>query len=169
MELVTTAEEVNKQEIAPAIQVAQEIQVTDAASMEQAVDLIRGIKEGKAKIEDTFSPHVQAAHKAHKDLLATVKQFTGPVDLAEGLLRRKIGDCAKDTGVTVKGVSLKEKWQLTEKPDDDAMLEIMKKVVKGNLPLGLLKLDEKTALELVKAGVDIPGAKAEDVKSLAIR
>ena len=169
MELVTTAQEVNEQEITPALQIAQDLHVIDVESMVQAVEIIQGIKAGKAKIEDTFSGHVKAAHKAHKDLLATVKEFTGPVDAAEKLLREKIFTYAVESGATVKGVSLKAKWQLTEKPDEAAMLDILKKVVKGTLPLGLLKLDEKTVLELAKAGVKIPGVAAVDVKSLTVR
>lgn len=57
------------------------IVVRDKASAEQAAEVRNGAKQLLKGIDEMFDPQIAQAHKLHKDLLATKKKFTDPVNL----------------------------------------------------------------------------------------
>jgi len=70
---------------------AKAIVVQVAEHVETAKDIIRQIKERRAKIDGTFDSHIKAAHHAHKNLVATKKGFTDELDESERIIKGKIG------------------------------------------------------------------------------
>jgi len=66
---------------------AKAIVVQVAEHVETAKDIIRQIKERRAKIDG----HIKAAHHAHKNLVATKKGFTDELDESERIIKGKIG------------------------------------------------------------------------------
>lgn len=90
---LTTPEQLSAQvEKSEIVAVARTMMVVNERGVEVARDTIRQIKERRDKIDATFDPHIKAAHKAHKDLLATKKGFTDELDEAEKVIKRKIAD-----------------------------------------------------------------------------
>lgn len=71
---------------------AKAIVVQVASHVEAAKDIIRQIKERRAKIDATFDSHIKAAHAAHKSLVATKKGFTDELDESERIIKGKIGN-----------------------------------------------------------------------------
>lgn len=61
---------------------AKAVVITDKKTADNAVSIRAQAKTLLEQIGDTFDPLITTAHKAHKDLLATKKKFTAPVDEA---------------------------------------------------------------------------------------
>ena len=90
--LTTTTTDALKAEVSPVKVNATAMVIKAPEHVELARDFIRGIKERRAKVDETFDKHIKAAHQAHKDLVATKRTFTDDLDEAEKIIKRKVGD-----------------------------------------------------------------------------
>ena len=90
MELTTPATEQLQSEVSPVKIQATTLVVQVADDVVIARDFIKTLKNHRAKIDATFDQHIRAAHKAHKDLVATKKTFTDSLDEAERIIKVKI-------------------------------------------------------------------------------
>ncbi len=72
------------------IEQAKSIVVKDAETYQKAADVISVGKSLLKQIGETFDPLIESAHKAHKQLLATKKQFTDPIEVALSVKRREM-------------------------------------------------------------------------------
>lgn len=66
--------------------------IQNAQDYEQAGKLLVTIKGMRKRILDVFGPIVKAAHEAHKIARGKQTEAEAPLDLAEGHLKRLIGD-----------------------------------------------------------------------------
>jgi len=83
--------EVNDQAEANSLpQLAGDLVIVDQAGFERGGKLLGAIQAIRKKIPETFDPHISAAHKAHKDLLATKKGFDDPNAKAELAVKAKL-------------------------------------------------------------------------------
>lgn len=81
--------EVVKQEVAPVVQEASSIQVTDAASNERAIAFLKAIKAAQKKVTDFFEPIKSAAHRAWKQTTESEAQLLDPLKIAEKSVKDK--------------------------------------------------------------------------------
>jgi len=70
---------------------AQAIQVTNQATYDQAVEMLKGIKDLRGKAEQHHRPGIEAAYKSHKVAVATLKSIDDPLVEAEGILKQSVG------------------------------------------------------------------------------
>jgi hypothetical protein len=71
---------------------AKAITVKDEESYRKGSDVIDAGNAILKQVNDTFDPLVSNAHKLHKDLLATKKQFTDPIESALRAIKRQMSD-----------------------------------------------------------------------------
>ncbi len=64
--------------------------VTDEPSYILTSELLKGIKALRTKIADTFDPHIQRAHAAHKALVKEKADAEAPLTEAEGIIKRTL-------------------------------------------------------------------------------
>lgn len=62
--------------------------ITDSASYMAACELLKGIKALRAKIAETFDPHIKRAYDAHTALCKEKRTAEAPLTEAEGVLKR---------------------------------------------------------------------------------
>lgn len=74
---------------------ARALVITTIETCRSAGEMLTGIKALRKVVADTFDPHVQRAHEAHKALLADKAKNESPLIEAEGILKR--GLAAYDT------------------------------------------------------------------------
>lgn len=66
---------------------AKAARITDAASYLSAAELLKGIKALKARIAETFDPHIKRAHDAHKALCKEKQDAEAPLSSAESIIK----------------------------------------------------------------------------------
>lgn len=71
---------------------AKSITVTDEASYRRGSEIIDAGNGILKQIAETFDPLVANAHKLHKDLLGTKKQFADPIEAALRSIKRQMAD-----------------------------------------------------------------------------
>ena len=71
---------------------ARELMVIDSVSYVAAGELWKAIKAIRVKIADTFDKSIKAAHELHKGLVAKKKEHDGPLDAAERMVKKAMGD-----------------------------------------------------------------------------
>jgi hypothetical protein len=79
-------------EVAPALQQAQAMTITQPEHRENAVGFVRALRELKTKIEDRFKPTAnrEKAYEIWKDLKETENAFYVPIDQAIELITKKV-------------------------------------------------------------------------------
>ena len=78
-----------EKESSSVVKQANAIVVKDSASYELAGDFLRTIKSASLKIDGVFDGPIEAAHKAHKSMLAAKKTFSVPLAEAEQHVKDK--------------------------------------------------------------------------------
>lgn len=71
---------------------ARALVVRDQETLDVAKGLLCAIDELKARVDESFDPHIAQAHKLHKSLLAEKKKFADPLDSAKMVVSRKAAD-----------------------------------------------------------------------------
>lgn len=71
---------------------AAAVTITDADSYAGACGLLLGIKDLRAKVAETFDPHIKRAHEAHKALLKEKQDAEAPLAIAERTIKGLITD-----------------------------------------------------------------------------
>ncbi len=74
-----------------AVQESQSLVITNDVQLEGAGSFLRGIKTILKRIDDTFNEPIQAAHAAHKTMLAAKKKHADPLLQAERAVKGGIG------------------------------------------------------------------------------
>lgn len=69
--------------------------VIDEGTYQMAVDVAKSIKGLLAEIDETFKPSIEAAHKAHKAILAAQKKHAEPLETAAGIVKKSMADYQK--------------------------------------------------------------------------
>lgn len=67
---------------------AKAFKIAAAPQYQEAGERLKAIMALKKKIADTFDPHIERAHKAHKELVAEKKSHETPLLEAEGHIKR---------------------------------------------------------------------------------
>src|SRR5688572_27692367 len=67
-------------------------EVTDPDTYRSAAEHLLGIKALRAKVGETFDPHIQTAHRAHKDLVAEKAKAETPLAEAEKIIKRSLAE-----------------------------------------------------------------------------
>ena len=88
MELQTKDVEENSAQMCA---IASTFEVTSQEELDSAGELLVDIKKIRKQIDETFDPHIKAAHAAHKNLVATKAKFNAPLEAAEGVLKARTG------------------------------------------------------------------------------
>ena len=88
--------EVVRQEILPIPEEAKRIIIKDQTSLARANLLFLQIKILRKKIDDTFSPIIQAAHKTHQEAIAQRKLVEEPLIIAEKYLNGQVTDYKRE-------------------------------------------------------------------------
>ncbi len=71
---------------------AMALVVSDQETLDAAKEMLLAIDGLKARVDQTFDPHIAAAFKQHKSLLAEKKRFSDPLDQAKQIVGRKAAD-----------------------------------------------------------------------------
>ncbi len=71
---------------------ARAVRIINQETYDRACDELRGIKALRDEVEQTFGPIVKAAYAAHHEAVAQRKKADAPLDEAERILKRAIGD-----------------------------------------------------------------------------
>ena len=71
---------------------ATHIQIMDAETFKEAAEFTLTLRAVKKEIDNTFDPIVKKAHEAHKEAVAQKKKVMEPVEQAQKIIDRKIGD-----------------------------------------------------------------------------
>lgn len=71
---------------------AEEMVITDNISLESANTFLISIKGMRMQINKAFDPIIKKAHDAHKEALATKKQFDRPLVEAESIIKPQISN-----------------------------------------------------------------------------
>lgn len=66
------------------------IRVNDQPTLDAANGFLKNVKLLIGKIDETFDPQIEQAHRLHKSLLAEKKKFTAPLEDAERIVKRTI-------------------------------------------------------------------------------
>lgn len=145
------------------LDIAYDFLLADDAGYKQAAEFLVEIKGLLAEINDTFAAPIEAAHKAHKIVLAAKKKHAEPLERAEQLLKGKIGQF----------IALREKAQAEArriaqgaaiKAEEERRLEAADR---------LHRAGQTEAADLVlSANVQVPLAKPEpapEVKGVSMR
>lgn len=69
---------------------ARAVQITSSEGLEQAAEMLRGIKDLRGEVNATFDPIVSKAFAAHREATAAKKRAEGPLAEAEQILRGQI-------------------------------------------------------------------------------
>jgi hypothetical protein len=159
-----------EQDTAPFLEKAQSLEIDCPERLAQAVDLVKDITRMTKLIEDeTFGPLVKAAHKQHKDLLATQRRFTDPLSEAKDMLRERVAAYLEeelDTDVeAIQGLSVRT----DSKPVVTDKMEIIRAAAKLKLPHKILKVDNKVLKDLIDAGLEVPGVSVTKTVTPVIR
>jgi hypothetical protein len=64
--------------------------ITDGVTYTAACELLKGIKALRAKIGETFDPHIKRAFDAHRALVKERSDAEAPLTEAEGILKRSL-------------------------------------------------------------------------------
>ena len=72
------------------IDAANAIVVNDPTTMRAAGEHLRQIKTVRQRISAEFTQPIKDAHSAHKSILALKKKLDGPLEQAEGAVKRKV-------------------------------------------------------------------------------
>jgi len=88
--------EVVRQEVMPIPDQAKMIVVKDQPSLMRANAFFLDIKALRKKIDDTFSPIIQAAHKTHQEAIAQRKLVEEPLIVAEKYLNGQVTDYKRE-------------------------------------------------------------------------
>jgi hypothetical protein len=64
--------------------------VVDPASYQSAGELLKGIKQLRQKIAETFDPHIRRAHDSHRALCEEKRQAEAPLTEAERLIKNAL-------------------------------------------------------------------------------
>lgn len=78
-------------EISVLLMDAQELMINSPGSYTDAGTFLRLIKTRRAKIADTFNEPINAAHRAHKAMLAAKQEHDKPAADAERIVKNKMG------------------------------------------------------------------------------
>jgi hypothetical protein len=104
---------------------ANQIQITDHDSYEQAAEFLKSIKAMKTQIEDHHKPFIKAAFKAHKEAKSAEKKFTDPLNIAERIIKSKIGVYAMEQERKRKAEIEARRKDLDKAGHDDIPVEPM--------------------------------------------
>lgn len=174
--MTQTKEMVELQEqLDPQVAHAQALVIDDLQDLVHAVGVVKGFKGIRKQIEQTFDEHIAAAHKNHKGLLATKKQFTEPLDDAEDTIKFKVGKYCEgfpDMKTAVPGMTVRaDKVVIGPSPNDQAasLVKIAALVTKTKLPIKLLKIDTRIVKDLLDMGMTVPGYSLAERPTVVIR
>jgi len=70
---------------------AQTLEIRTPDELACAGEALGDIKTLRKQIDETFDPHIRAAHEQHRALLATKTRFNAPLESAERLLKQRTG------------------------------------------------------------------------------
>jgi hypothetical protein len=71
---------------------ARELVVADQRGLDTAKEMLHAIDELMGRIDESFDPQINQAHKLHKSLLAEKKKFSDPLEHSKALISRKSAD-----------------------------------------------------------------------------
>lgn len=71
---------------------ADHIRIMDADTFKEAAEFTLTLRAIKKEIDNTFDPIVKKAHEAHKEAVAQKKKVMEPVEHAQKIIDKKIGD-----------------------------------------------------------------------------
>jgi len=102
-------------------QKALSIKVTSDQENNMATEFLKIVKEMKAKVSSTFRPHIQAAHKNWKDLIAEEKKHMQPLEEAYDMVAKesKTYFLAQEVKRRVSEQKLQEKSRKEEQDKKD--------------------------------------------------
>lgn len=80
-----------EERVAPVTAEANAITVQTHEDVERAKDFIRGVRDLKRVVDDTFEPMREKAYAAYQEILKQKKKHLGPLDEADKAVRAKIG------------------------------------------------------------------------------
>jgi hypothetical protein len=79
-----------KQDALAAPKYALTIRVNNQPTLDVANGFLKNVKTLIGKIDASFDPQIEQAHKLHKSLIAEKKKFTAPLEDAERIVKRTI-------------------------------------------------------------------------------
>lgn len=95
-----------------------QIAITNNEDNAKASTLIRGVKGLQKTVKETFRPHIEAAHKAWKALIAEEKKHLEPLERAESIVEEKIKEYLREEE--------KKRIEAQRKADEEAKKEAEK-------------------------------------------
>lgn len=137
VETMESEKQIIETEITPMLERARSIHIMTREQRGFAENMVKSLKEMRARIEETFHPtrNKQAAYKAYDAALETEKSFYGPIDEAEKLTKAAIKKF--DTAIALKAQQEAER-QEAERRDREAKerakleAKAEKELAKGN-------------------------------------
>lgn len=72
------------------LETARKVNIIDAVSCQEGTEVALTAKRLRLKIEKYHKPHIDNAHKAHKDLVKAMKELTEPLKKAEEWIKGQI-------------------------------------------------------------------------------
>lgn len=81
-----------EQQVNPIVAQATAFAITSAATYEDGGAFLKRVAVAKRTVTEFFDPLVKRAHELHKSLTAARGRLTGPLELAEGTVKRRMAD-----------------------------------------------------------------------------
>jgi hypothetical protein len=79
---------------------ARSLKVTSESDLEDAADLLKGVKKLRQEAESVFRPLIKRAHETHKEALAALRRVDDPLQEAEGIVKlavaRYYAECERE-------------------------------------------------------------------------
>lgn len=118
---------------------ANEIIVTDEITLKAATEFLTAVKALAGQIKDTFAESKEAAHKAHKAVIAAEKKHLDPLVAAEAVVKDKVGTYLKARDAALRKQQEDEKLKTAQALQDA-----------GHAGMAMQVLDTQTHVEKPK-------------------
>ena len=146
--IIVTTEDASRQIapiISPVVSQAQALTVVDGDSYEMACELLKLVANKKKQVEETFDPIVKKAHGAHKEAVAQMKKFMGPLEMAELAIKGKVSNYRYEQERIRREEEMRQAEALRKEQERQAIEEATRLEAHGESELAEIVLQEAAA------------------------
>lgn len=145
---------------------AEALVVSNDEEYQDAVALLKSLKEQSAKVTDFFKPIKDAAHKAHKEVCNREKLLLDPLTKAESVIKKAVGDYLTEQERKRKAAEARAR-QAAKEEADRRLAEAAALENEGKIEEASAAMEEAEIID--SAEVSIPMAMVPKVKGVSSR
>lgn len=168
MTIATTAIETESlaSEQAIIVKRANDLTIACGDDFTLAGDDLKAIKTYRKQVEDTFGPHIKAAHDQHKALLATKNKFDTPAAAAEATIKRKMGDWQLAERRRAEEAERKLREEARKAEEDRRLAEAAELERQGKIEQAAAVIEKPVETPVVVVKPDVPKVKGVSFRSV---